>query len=235
MKVPRECPRLLAATFGIACLAGQVDAGFVTDASAIPTPSKVVDFSQFNNQQRTKGPVEIGGLVGESISWTSSSAQSSVGLSPITHEFGANGRWSVFGRGGFTATNVLGASMTYTFNAGPVSAVGGLINYDPDLQGSPDVTITALGLGGVVLQTYDIITLAPISTPGELDIGAFRGIVDSTADIYAFQVANGLVALDDLTFSGPRANVVPEPSSAILVGLGLIGTLEAIRRRRRAR
>ena len=196
MKAPRPSPRSLAVIFGMACLTGRADAGFVTDASAIPAPSRVVDFGQFGLAMETTGPVEIGGSVGESITWTASSPESLIGIS-TSYGFSANGVWDNK-RGGITGTNALDSSMTYTFNTGPVSAVGGFMNYVP---GFADVTITALGLGGVVLQTYDVSALAPISTPGGVDAGAFRGVVDATADIYAFRVANGGVGLDDLTFS----------------------------------
>ena len=228
MRALRSPACLLAPIFAMACLAGRVDAAFVTDASAIPTPFKVVDFSQFNTPMQSPGPVEIGGLVGESITWTASSGLAVIGTS-TNYSFGPNGHWDM-GRGGFTGTNTSGTSMTYTFNAGPVSAVGGFINYQPGLPG--DVIITALGMGGSVLQTYDVATLAPISTPGAVNAGGFRGIVDSTSDIYAFRVSNGVVALDDLTFARPNS-AVPEPSSAILAGLGMLNAFAAIRRRRR--
>ena len=246
MRVLRQSLILTATMLGLVCLAGWADAGFVTDVSAIPNPTKVVDFSQLGGFTESSGPVEIGGLVGESISWTASSGLSLIGGgngASISYSFNAsgpngnvgNGVWDT-GRGGFSGVNVaFDSSMTYTFNAGPVSAVGGFINYIPGVlfPGISDATITALGLGGVVLQTYDLNTLAPINTPGGVDAGAFRGIVDATADIYAFRVANRAIALDDLTFSRATPGAVPEPSSAILVGMGLLGTITAIRRGRR--
>ena len=47
-----------------------------------------------------------------------------------------------------------------------------------------DIIIAALDNTGAVIESYDITTLAPISVTGSNN-GGFRGIVDTTADIYA--------------------------------------------------
>ena len=97
--------------------------------------------------------------------------------------------------------------MTFTFNDGPVEAVGGFMNYCPNcgsMSRPPfpdDVFIEALGATGEVLEVYNLADLAPISTPGAVDDGAFRGISRDTNDIFAFRISGLLSVIDDLAFS----------------------------------
>ena len=114
-----------------------------------------------------------------------------------------------------------------------VNYVGGFRNYNfPLLDGSEiiDLIITALDRDGDLLESYTLNTLAPISTPGGLNEGAFRGISRDTFDIAAFRVSNGFVVLDDLTFHA----AVPVPAALWLFGSGLLGLVAVAKRKVRA-
>lgn len=186
----------------------------VTDA--LTSPTATVDFSQFNTDWVFgTGPVEVGGLVGESISWSSTYSYSVIGNSG--YGLGGNGNWNS-GRNGYVGlnTSATNQSMRFDFNDGPISGVAGFVNYAPENYG--DFFIEVLGLGDVVLESYNITSLAPISTPGQTNAGEFRGITRGTADIYAFRLSGAYDVLDDLQFTR-----VPEPATLILLGLGLLG------------
>lgn len=213
----------LAAGACLAVTAIRARADLITDAGSLPTPRKVVDFSQFSGPfVFTSGPVPIGGNVQENIVFTSTSPFSLLGDGSqfVRYDLDPNGSWGP-GRRGFAGLDAQQGTMTFTFNSGPVSAVGGFLNYSPDPQ--TDVIISALDSSGNVLASYDLSQLAPISTPGALDAGAFRGISLPTTSITAFQISNAFAVLDDLTFSR-TPTPVPEPSAFVLfascVGVG---------------
>jgi hypothetical protein len=198
---------------------GKANAQLVTSESSLATPQKVIDFSQFNSLTLTPtaGPVQIGTLVGEDVVYTSTSGLSIVGNT--SYGFGSNGSWNT-ARNGYAGLNIPSGTITFTFNGGDVSGVGGFINYSPGSGGTP--TITALGDFNNVLGTYDLATLAPISTPGGLNAGAFRGITQPTANIRKFQISGSYIVLDNLTFTRPSATATPEPGSiALLLTSGL--------------
>jgi hypothetical protein len=194
-----------------------------------------VDFSQFSGfiPTYTSGPVQIGGLVGEDITWSTTNATSQIGDGLDPYGFLTNGFWDS-GRNGFTGLNDSTGTMTFRFNSGPVSTVAGFINYAPG--SGPNVFISALDVNGNVLESYDVISLAPIITPGMFNAndGAYRGISRATADIYAFTVSNQFVALDDLMFSRQVTEPVPEPTAMLLLGTGIAGMAAAVRRGRKS-
>lgn len=206
-------------------------AELITSTAGIGAPAKTVDFSQFNTGFLPAiGDVQIGGLVGENITWSSSLANSVIGNG--TYGLGSNGFWSA-GRT-FTGANDDTAVMTYRFLDGPVNAVGGFLNYGIDPAFVAPVLIQALDINGNVLESYDLVTLAAISTPGGLNEGAFRGIARATNDIYSFAISGRGVVLDDLTFSrAPVSATVPEPATLWLVAVGAVTAAGVLRRSRR--
>ncbi len=195
-------------------------ATLVTDSSSFPAGSLVIDFSQFTGASQLdgiNGPVQVGGLVGADVVFTSTN-----GAGWLTNFNGwglvANGTWTA-ARNGYSGINGTADPMSFTF-ASPVSAVGGFMNYAVP-YGS--VTFEVLGAGNVVLETYDLTSAGPISTPSGTDAGAFRGIVRSSADIVALRITGGYALLDDLTFS--KATPIPTASRSGLVVLCLLVAL----------
>lgn len=221
--------KLSAAVAATACLSilGAIDsaqAALITSPASLSSPT-VIDFSQFGGSfQFTSGPVQIGGLVSESVTWSRNTSGGVIGNG--SYGLGANGGWSS-GRNGYTGSNSSIRNMLFTFNDGLKSAVGGFINYAPN-NGSA-VLIEALGEGGAILESYDLFATAPISTPGLTDAGAFRGIQRAANDIRALRVSNSFVVLDDLTFT---TNSTPIPTPALLPGLIAMGV--GVLRKRKA-
>jgi len=212
-----------------------VFANTITDAGNIPEPSQTVDFSQFtgdfsadcpdtfsNDFCFTDGPIQVGDLVFEDIVWSSTIEFSVIGNGD--YGLGANGDWNS-GRNGYVGTNSGSDTvvMRFDFNDGAVCAVGGFVNYQP---GNFDpFVIRALDNGNAVLETFDVSIDAPINTPNALNDGAFRGIVRTSNDIAAIELAGEFNVLDDLKFSRSCDNIavageiIPiEQTSLILAG-----------------
>ncbi len=184
----------------------------ITDAGNIPEPSQTVDFSQFTGDFSadcpdifsgdfcfTVGPIQVGDLVLEDIIWSSTHVGSVIGNG--VYGLGDNGGWDS-DRNGYVGINFAAdtAVMKFDFNDGAVCAVGGFVNYGPNEFPDPFV-IRALDNGDVVLETFDVRSDAPISTPAAQNDGAFRGIVRASNDIAAIELTGEFDVLDDLKFS----------------------------------
>ena len=184
----------------------------------INTMSVSDDFSKFVGFEKTDGPVDLAyGAI-----WTSTIGDSVIGDVNINYGLKDNGYWNS-GRNGFTGLNTTSGSMTFSF-VSDVNYVGGLMNYNSSYS---NILIEALRRDGSVLESHVLDLLAPISTPGGVNEGAFRGISSDAFDIAAFRVSNGYVVLDDLTFNA----AVPVPAALWLFGSGLLGLIAVARRK----
>jgi hypothetical protein len=178
--------------------------------------------------------------VGEPITLTISNV-SNVGssgsvLGQGVYVLSGNGTWgnngqTYFGLNGPISTFDPTPAATFSF-AAPVAAVGGFLNYSPVFFGP--AVIEALGAGNVVLESYNLVTAAPISTPNGVNAGAFRGILRATNDIVGFRLAGAYLVMDDMTFGRATTAVVPEPATLASAGLAL-AVLAGARLRRRTR
>lgn len=187
----------------------------LTSSASINSPT-VIDFSAFGpGYTFGSGPVGLG----SGVTWSTNVGGSVIGNGNYVLLSGtlSNGTWdSNIHDVGLDADP---GTMTFTLST-PVSAIGAFMNYAPCAVCS-DVTINAFDAMGNSLGSFDINTLAPISTPGGVDRGAFRGISAGSPEIASFTVSNAYVILSDLTFGGVAP--VPESSSLFMLGTGLLG------------
>ena len=157
---------------------------------------------------------------------------SNVWYGDVSYGLNDNGSWSNFAWVGGNC--YAGEACTATIDLGRAySTVGGFMNYAvsggvPVYGSGGDPLIEAIAADGTtVLESYDLFTAAPISTPGGSNDGAFRGIARGSADIAYLRISGSYLIEHDLTLAGAA---VPVPATIYLLGTGIAG-LAAVRRR----
>jgi hypothetical protein len=145
---------------------------------------------------------------------------------------GVSGDGSVIGQGkyGLVANGSLDIRATYigvdsgtgydtlTFSKA-VSSFGAYWNYAPGF--GADATITTFD-GMNEIASFDLVQLAPISTPGGVNQFVFRGITDTSAEITSVQFGGNYLVLSG-SQSGAIAGGVPEVSTWAMMLLGFAG------------
>lgn len=209
-----------------AVVAAPAPAQLVTSSS--PFFTQVLDLGAYSNglYNFTKGPVVI-----------------QAGVTFVADVIGNPAKGSVIGQGGYGLgdNGFWGGTVTYIGLDGaagymrilfdnPVGGFGGFMNYVP---GFGDVFIRALAGDMSVLESYNLVNDAPISTPDGFNEGAFRGIIRGQNDIYGFELANAYIVATDMRYGFADATTVPEPSTVLLLASGMLGVgLVSWRRRR---
>lgn len=109
--------------------------------------------------------------------------------------------------------------------------MGFFVNYAPGF--GDDATFWTLDINGDVMDAFNIVNLAPISTPGGFNAFAFRGVAyDDGSKIYGMRFGGNYILLTGTADGVPDTGGVPEPATwaMFIAGFGLVGA--AVRRRR---
>lgn len=198
----------------------------VTTQSAYSGPQLDLSAYQSGSYNFTFGPVNVGA----GLTFTANPGGG-----------GNSGQGSVVGQGsyGLGGNGSFGGSAVYI---GVDSGTGydeikfasaqtqfyGFWNYAPGF--GTDATISTLDSMGNVLESFNLVALAPISTPGGFNQFAFRGI-EGNDSFYGVRFGGNYLLLA-ATADGSPVGGVPEPGTwaLLIAGFGLVGA--AARRRR---
>lgn len=149
---------------------------------------------------RNAGDVGTNGYV---VNMTSGLTTTSSGSGSVigTGDYGlsGNGVWNG-AAGTYAGTDGNGLyryGMRFTFDR-PIYSVGAWMNYATASGGV--AILRALGANGELVAEYDLKTLAPISTPNQLNGQQFRGIRSGSA-FYGFELAGSYLVTRDLFVS----------------------------------
>lgn len=231
----------------VAVLSQPANAILLTSSAGIPTAAPTINFSQFAEIGRTDiligdPPLEIDALQNETVLLRPISGTSNVAIilgehTPPIHPDNSfylmtNGHWGP-DRDGFLGISHGGGQRVVArieFANGPVAFIGGLFNYPPDPRWLP-VIMTALDSNLSIIEQHYIDIEAPISTPGQNNVGEFRGIMREQAEIFAIEINAPFAVMDDIRFG----REIPEPSTSSLSALAILMAISKRRANRHQR
>jgi hypothetical protein len=208
--------RLAAITAAIAASACPGRAILVNNTSSFVNPVVTANFNPIPINTFSPGPLFFTASNGDSIRFDSTESGSVITGSVINYSggygFASNGNWSILPMAGLNSGS---GYMDFTFINGPVSAVGGFLNWAPNTHNPNEMYIAALDGAGNVLEIYGL----NFSTGGGTNTGFNYFIQRSTADIASLRLGDSFVGIANFTFddASPMAAV---PGPLPLLGVG---------------
>jgi hypothetical protein len=190
---------------------------FLTNQSGYTGQS--LDLSAYANGQYnfTFGQNSIpGGITFTSNNGGGNSGQGSV-LGQGFYSLGSNGSFDA--NPVYAGLDSATGFMTFAF-ANPVRSFGAFLNYLPGLPQQP--IISTYDSANNLLSSFNLATLAPISTPGGIDQFEFRGIDEGSALISSFRLSGSY-----LLAAGTANGGIPpvQPPQSVPEPFTIIGTL----------
>ena len=196
--------RLAAISAAIATSACPGRAILVNNTSGFVNPVVTTNFNPIPIDSFSSGPLFFTASNGDSIRFNSTNSGSVINYSGA-YGFSSNGFWSNLPMAGL---NWFSGFMDFTFIDGPVSAVGGFLNWSPNTNNPNEMYIAALDGAGNVLETYGL----NFSTGGGTNTGSDYFIQRSTADIATLRLGDSYVGIANFTFDdAPGMAAVPGP------------------------
>lgn len=217
---------LYAGAAALSLVAGAAHATLLTSDAGYTGP--VLDLSGYANGSYnfTFGPASIpGGITFTRDPSTASNSGNGGVLGQGGYGLGSNGSFG--GDAVYAGLDGAQGWIRFTLTA-PVSSFGLYVNYAPGVGDDP--MITARDSGGNVLESWDLATSAPVSTPGGFNEFAFRGISLDSASIATLELSGSYIIAAGTSNGLPP---VPEPDTYALL-LGGLGLLAWVARRRKA-
>ncbi len=221
----REYPPQILPLLTFACLAfvtaNPSHAALVQSTSGFVDPILLLNFGPVPPSTFSSGPLTVIAPNGNLIDYVSTNQYSVINYQGAfgNYDFTVNGQWD--GSLSMAGVNDGDGYMDFTFLDGPVSAVGGFLNYSP---GSPaDMFIAVLNAVGDELEHYDL----DFSTGGGLNTGESYYIQRRNADIVTFRVGRSYAGIAYFAYD---VHVPPVPTP-----LPVFGFVAAVRCGRRLR
>lgn len=200
--------RLAAISVAIAASACPGRAILVNNTSGFVNPVVTTNFNPIPINS-SGGPYLFTASNGDSIRFDSTNPGSVINYSG-GYGFASNGFWNLLTMAGLNSGS---GFMDFTFIDGPVSAVGGFLNWapgtnNPGTNNPNEMYIAALDGAGNVLETYGL----NFSTGGGTNTGSDYFIKRSTADIATLRLGDSFVGIANFTFDdAPGMAAVPGP------------------------
>lgn len=208
-----------------------VNAALITDASSLTGAVSLIDFSEFtgsNQHQKINGPVNIGTPIGEDIQASATTDSPDLSLTNTLWDLGTSGQWDTTRNGflGIFSNSVANDHpIKISFDSANISGFGFFIN----AYNAGPIILKAFGKGDTSLEEHTI-KANGLPSAGSDNDGVFKGIQRANADIEFITISGYRAVFDDLQFT----RTVPEPSSILLLMLGLAGIGASVRNSKRA-
>jgi hypothetical protein len=238
------CALMFAGTAGAGLTVDLIwqDTGTAALTLTVPVPNTGGPGSQCGHNQR----LQADGLAGRCmhVQWTVDGAEGPLffGSNSVSFTTGAglqglsasflNACPAACSDAGINGSIAVGKGAFFTAFPDPTVDINNLVGTIGFFTGAVNQTPPGDGTTGLAPGTYNVGTIIwdTSSATGVIDIASF---INPLIDLFLASggLGNANVTITDVTLNGATLNLVPEPGTASLLGLGLMGLIVASRRR----